>query len=506
MNKEIKEAKKKRLEAKFRNQEELAKAKAALIKSQKELERKAKNARLEEQKLRLQLKKEQREERHKLAKEKRQFELNVKKEKQLILENKKNLAAEKAKVRQELALKRQEQKNELLKTKTANSAKLANLKSEIAHEKNLRRKELAQTKEETRIKLAKTQEEILRAREEAIRFKLESEKLIHTKREEVELQKKDFETKLISLKDKAEKDRAARITANLKAQQELREIELKAIAKHKNKILELKGKAVAEDSDEIAIDRRFKSEVVGAKEALAKQKQQHEEDKLELKVIDLNNQEQILEAKVERKKPALEDHVSGVTVEIKTTDFVPHIEDEVLKGKIVEEVGKVGLKLFEQANKDETKLSINKLKLPANIIDTIKLIQELKDQKDLIDIREFGKYISYLVQKEVSHDELDKYIASTVASILRGKTFSFIGGYFRAIKVKGYTFIVFEDKLTVSKGTLISLPNSEFTSTLEKMVIDKLNRGAVIQISNNIAIRVAEGTIQVLNDLPLLEI
>lgn len=513
MNKQIKDAKKQKLEVKFKNKAELAQAKVALVQSVKELKQNIRKANLEERKLRLQLRKEERAEKHRLAQEKKQNSLIVKKDKQLILENKKAIALEKSQVKHELLLKKKEQKAELLKAKKANNAKLANLKSEIAYQRNQQKNKLIETKAKTREQLGATKNEIEKARTEAIKFKLESEKMISSKKEELNKRKRDLTTKVMNLKEKAQHERAARLTAKIKADQELKELELKAIEKHKNKVLELKGKSLTNKESLALSGKKYEVEVLGVKDELTKQKLKSKKDNLQLKEAKFEQQEAALETKADKKAKqkqlkeqiaAIEKEQAIVTVNLETNDFTTGIESEVLKGKIIEQVGKAGIKLYEKSNGSETKLNVTKLKMPDEVIASIKLLQELKDKKDLIDIREFAKYISYLLDKDLNKDEMEKFIISAQVSILKGKALSFLHGYFRTVKVKGHTIIVFETKLSANVP-LTSLPDSQFSNTLEKLLLERLNQGAVIQLSNNIALQGSNGTIKVLCDLPILE-
>lgn len=516
---------KKALEIKFRNKEELAKSKAELQDSLNAIKAKMKNARLEENKLKLQLKKEADAERIKLAKDKKDTDNELKEQKLLIAQNKRQLEAERVKLAQQVKLQKQEAKNELLEAKQKNNADIANVKGQIAFEKLQQKQKLDAIKMSARKDLLETKEEIARAQDAVNQFKIEQEKLIAEKKAEVIDKQKELIELRSEAKVRAQKERAAKLIAKEKEKQELHELAIKAKAKHDQKVLELQAKTLDKELENEKATKKYILEFERARNEINEQRAQANKDNVEHEIelqqrtLDTvnehaeadvqfeNGSKQAKTASKSKEAVGFDSHmVSGVTVEINTSDFVPNIDNQQLRGQIIDKVGSHGLKLYEAANREDTKLSLSKIKLEQRFIEDIKLFQELKNQKLLIDIREFGKYISYILDKDVTSDELQEYIVSSIAFLLKGKTLSFLGGYLRLERHKKLSLIAFDKKLVTHAHTVVSLPQSEFVEVLEKMIIDKLNRGAVVQVSNNIALKVDNGEVKVLCDLPFLEV
>lgn len=500
MNKETKKQTEELVEVKYRNKEELAKSKQELLATLQDIKKKTEEAKKVEKELRLKAQKEHvkdKAEEKKLITEQNE---KIRKEKELLAANKKQLDAELKKYQEQVKLHRAEERKAKAEADKAAKAKVEAFKAELKIERELQKNRLIEKKQEAKKLELEAQEKIAIAKQDLAKFKINQEKLINARKVEIAQQQSEFAKTVADVKIQKATEKSKKLAEAKLAHEQLKLKEAEEKAKYNQRMLELKGKALEDAKRNTSNSLTSMIALNVAEKELDEAKQKAISD---LEEIKKQTDGQIAEGIADIKSISLAQPDFNVNI---NDIFKPETTvTEVARKAVVQEVGKVGIKLFEKVNADSTHLTIAKLDLPQETKDLIVAFQNAKATGELIDIKEFVKYASYVSDREVAIEGFQAALVSVVANLLNGRTLSFLDGYFRVINVKKYRTLIFDKNAQVSDGTVMTLPDTKFANAFEKAVADKLNKGGFIVVSNNIALKKINGKIEVITDLPFLE-
>ncbi|NQZ65690.1 MAG: hypothetical protein HRT99_00545 [Mycoplasmatales bacterium] len=108
--------------------------------------------------------------------------------------------------------------------------------------------------------------------------------------------------------------------------------------------------------------------------------------------------------------------------------------------------------------------------------------------KDAIDIREIIAYVFVILDKNISSDEIHDLYKKQLIWLLNKKTVEFGNYYITSSKIKMSRIII----ESIEKSFVLSIFKGEGLKIYREIINQKLNEGAIIKISNGIAIYLKE--------------
>ena len=180
------------------------------------------------------------------------------------------------------------------------------------------------------------------------------------------------------------------------------------------------------------------------------------------------------------------------------------LTSKTIKGIIINEAGRRALRIFNKVNKLSSK-PFHKLKISKQEKDLIEKVRKLKAENSLTPISDYVEMAAFSEGKEFNKNKVQAIIISIIYNLLKGKTLSFLGGYFSVIKVKGCRKIVYSKDIGVaSKLSIINLPDSNTTQRFEKILAEKLEYSPFIKISENIVLSYINNEIRLISDVAFM--
>ncbi|WKX02187.1 hypothetical protein [Candidatus Mycoplasma mahonii] len=496
-NKELKE---KIIKQKYETKTEIASAKTQLYEMMKKIQVEQTKARLKTQKLMQDLKKEKIQLRNMDRAQKLKEKKKIVNQNSLIAKNKELLLKAKKGLKDDLNLIKIDQKNVAINQKKKCLVELQKIKLEIRLEKQAQKEKLIQVKNNTLENKNKLQKQLIKKNKNNKALILQAEDELNKKRADILKKKADV---AIQRKKNRENAKAKIMERIVKAKAEKKELKLKRIKtknKHNERLLILKGKKLIANEDSIYEIKELEKNVEDTKNNIKKEKIYYEDRKIEINESandELNNN-----------LSELADSNQMVFQSIHTKEsFVQNIsryEKNLIKGTILNKVGKRERKIYDKYNSNNIKKTLAKLKVSEVEKELIIEMIKLKDKDSLIDLREFAKYAAYMTDTEIKDEDVESQVVAQLANVLMKKTLQMLDGYFKLEKVGKYKLIKWNKNTSSYKSNIISLPQNDYSIMFQKVLKEKLKKGAIVKISNNVAIKLVNKEVIVLHDIAFI--
>lgn len=496
-----KENRKARLELKFKKKEELAIAKRKLADNIKEIRNQIKIAKQKEITLRAESRKEK-------IKEKQEYQESVVKDRadfyrqrSLISENKKYLIAKKRELKEKINLAKAHNRQIILKEKENHRQALLIAKQTKREEILKQKRKVEELKREQQQKLIDANQKILEKQNEMQIFHIKQEELIAKKKEELIQKKAKLVADRLEAKQKARERREKKLLEAKMTKVELKELEMQERAKLANlKVTLQEEKDQTEHNQQALLDKETES---AAKALVATfEATKHATKKLEELHDEMEAQE---ESDVQVEQQKIWEEETSVNFENNEWDDTNEERQELVKGVVVQSMGKEAWKIYERSNKPNTKIKLEKIQLNNEDIELIKEFQQLKQEDAITDIREFVKYVAYLTNRSENNLLITNELVAVVVNILQGRTLQFLEGYFTLEKQGPYRVIRYSENLSTVASRVVSLPEEPFFDMLQEVILRKLKKGLVIKVNENIGLKYEDHQVVVMHDLGFLK-
>ena len=494
-----KERKQAKLELKFKRKEEIAQAKENVKKSISQIREQIKLAKQKEITLKNQSKRDVVIEKEVLQDAVFADKAKFLRQKALIEENRKYLNAKKRELKEKVNLAKIQDRQIILEEKEKHRqavliAKRLKREEILKHKQNLEelKKEQMQRRIEAQKKLADKQDEIQA-------FKIKQMDLIAKKKIELIQQKQEMANERLEIKNKNQARRSKKLSDIQMEKAELKQLELEQRSKLAQLHLKRTSESLKEKSE---INKEFIKE---------KEKSLKELDSLyqatrnaEAKQAEITKKEKGLDPETEEEKAKIWQQETEVKFNENEWDYSSDEKKELIKGVVVKTIGKDAWKIYDKANKTDTKLRLDKLKIDVTDKKLIKEFQTLKNDNKVTDIREFVKYVDYLVDRKGNNTLITNELVAVMVNILQGKTFQFLEGYLAVERHGKYRFLRYSDKLYAVASNVVSLPDEPLFNKLQEVILRKLKKGIVIKVNENLGLKYEDNNIVVLHDLGFL--
>ena len=498
-----------------------------------------------------------------IIKQKFKAKLEIEKRKQEYLdsikkiqESKKEAIAKGKELKESIRQEAIKQKEELRKATLQYKKNIKNQRKLVSNQYRVIREEQSKNREKFKLEMQKIQNislsKRLQFKKEILEAQKDRKKFILNNREEIQKIKQNIELEIRENKEKYNKKRLElareqvshieKLTRqkkeleSLKKQQSLSNVEFYkklAIAKQKRvdaqKARKQEIKAlIQKEKNNLQLDiNQIKKEKISY-EMLLKQKEQNQKIQIEKLKLEKEKLSQIEKAQEIMRNEALASKESSLLDSqqniYKIESFIQtngdssstivdqkhfpspiDLNNETLKGFVINEVGAKALKVFQKLNRKRSLIPLEKAKITNEEKQLIEKVRELRLENSLVPISQYAKLAAFIENKKLTNERIQGIIVSIVYNLTRGKVFSFLGGYFSIVKVRGYRKIVYRKTAQkISRFSIINLPESNATKKFEEIIASKLAFQPFIKITENITLANIDNQIKVITDIPFM--
>lgn len=486
------------LEVKFRSKKNIAKAKADLYKNLAILNSEMKSSKQAEITLRKELKKEEKELVLKLKRTKLEGKKNILAQKKLIRENRELLQSELRYLKKSIKNQKQENKNKEVKIIDSFNKDKSNLRKEYIIAKSNIKTDIIKLKSDYDKRKLQLKKDIIKTNEENSKQRIENIKLINQRKNDI---------KKYKLELKAEREKAIENAKRVKNEKFLTSERIK-----KDLIKERLNQEKLAQEEIANIKLRKQQEIhqikmgaINANINIVNEENLHTDQINEQQRVIVEKEIEIQKIKKQFKNKIIankQETEKLLEIDIEAT---PSIEQfQAIRGEVAKRVSKNELRLYDKLNSDISRVTISKLSLPKETKDRIKNFKNLKSRDAVVDIRDFRDYVNFITKEDKSQEDLEAELVSPIVKMFKGKVFSFLNTYLWVQRKQGNKMINSSQSLVKPKHSLVSLKDTKWNNEYEKIIREKINKGSIVKLNENIALMKKDKGIVAITDTPIM--